>query len=69
MYDWFVGTQEGEWVSMAVRSDGSYGIPKDLIFSFPVTCSNGSYKIVQNLKVLNFFPELLIHVLINSQVG
>jgi len=50
MYDWFVGTPEGEWVSMAVRSDGSYGVPKDLIFSFPVSCSNGTYKIVQNLS-------------------
>jgi len=50
MFDWFNGTNPGEYVSMAVRSDGSYGIPKDLIFSFPVECKGGKYKIVQNLS-------------------
>ncbi len=51
MKSWLLGTKEGEWVSMAVRSDGSYGVPEGLLFSFPVTCENGKYKIVQDLTV------------------
>lgn len=47
MRDWWVGTKPDEWVSMGVLSDGSYGIPKDLVFSFPVTIKNGQYQIVQ----------------------
>ncbi|OAD62736.1 Malate dehydrogenase, cytoplasmic [Eufriesea mexicana] len=47
MRDWWVGTKPGEWISMGVLSDGSYGIPKDIVFSFPVTVENGQYKIVQ----------------------
>lgn len=47
MRDWWHGTKPNEWVSMGVRSDGSYGIPKDIVFSFPVTISNKQYKIVQ----------------------
>lgn len=45
-----VGTQHGEIVSMGVMSDGSYGIPKGINFSFPVTCVNGKWTIVQGLK-------------------
>lgn len=45
--DWWMGTKPGQWVSMGVLSDGSYGIPKDIVFSFPVTIENGQYKIVQ----------------------
>ncbi|CAL7934257.1 unnamed protein product [Xylocopa violacea] len=51
MRDWWMGTKPGEWVSMGVMSDGSYGIPKDIIFSFPVTIENGQYKIVQGLSI------------------
>jgi len=51
MYDWCVGTNPNEYVSMAVVSDGSYDIPKGIVFSFPVTCKNGEYKIVQGFKV------------------
>ncbi|XP_034174460.1 malate dehydrogenase 1 [Osmia lignaria lignaria] len=51
MRDWWVGTKPGEWVSMGVLSDGSYGIPKDLVFSFPVTIQNGQYQIVQGLPI------------------
>ena len=47
--DWLFGTVQGEFVSMAVVSDGSYGIPKDIVFSYPVTCSQGKWSIVQNL--------------------
>jgi len=52
--DWVLGTPEGEWVSMAVPSDGSYGIEKGLIYSYPVTCKNGKYQIVQGLKIDDF---------------
>jgi len=54
MRDWVHGTREGEFVSMAVSSDGSYGIPAGLIFSFPCTCSNGEYHIVQGLGISDF---------------
>lgn len=54
MRDWWVGTKPGEWVSMGVLSDGSYGIPKDIVFSFPVTIENGQYKIVQGLSINDF---------------
>ncbi|KAN0023893.1 hypothetical protein ACTFIV_008283 [Dictyostelium citrinum] len=49
--DWLLGTKDGEHVSMAVYSDGSYNVPKGLIFSFPVTCRNGQWTIVQGLKI------------------
>ena len=45
---------EDDWVSMGVPSDGSYGIPKGLIFSFPVTCKGGDYQIVQGLEFDEF---------------
>ena len=51
MQDWVFGTPEGNWVSMGVPSDGSYDIPAGVIFSFPVTCQNGQYKIVQGLEL------------------
>jgi len=49
LHDWLVGTPPGEFVSMAVYSDGSYGIAKDIVFSFPVTCKGGSWTIVPNI--------------------
>jgi malate dehydrogenase len=48
---WVLGTPEGDWVSMAVPSDGSYGVPEGLISSFPCTCVNGEYSIVQGLDI------------------
>lgn len=48
---WILGTPQGEWVSMAVPSDGSYGVPKEIVYSFPCTTSNGHYQIVQGLKL------------------
>jgi malate dehydrogenase len=48
---WVAGTADGDWTSMGIPSDGSYGIPKDLMFSFPVTCQNGEYSIVQGLSI------------------
>ena len=54
MRDWALGTKDNDWVSMAVPSDGSYGINEGIIYSFPVTCHNGSYSIVQNLEIDEF---------------
>jgi len=51
---WVQGTPEGDWVSMAITSDGSYGVPEGLMSSFPVTCSDGSYSIVQGLDLNDF---------------
>jgi malate dehydrogenase len=54
MRSWILGTAPGEWVSMAVCSDGSYGIPQGIMYSFPVTIANGEWKIVQGLKIDDF---------------
>ena len=51
MHDWALGTAEGDWVSMGVVSDGSYGAPEGLIYSFPCTCAGGEYRIVQGLEI------------------
>lgn len=59
MRDWVLGTPKGEYVSMAVVSDGSYGIPKGLVFSFPVTAENQKWKIVQGLEVDDFMRSKL----------
>jgi malate dehydrogenase len=48
---WSLGTPDGDWVSMAVPSDGSYGVPEGIISSFPCTCTNGDYSIVQGLDI------------------
>jgi malate dehydrogenase len=52
--DWLLGSAEGDWVSMAVRSDGSYGVPEGLISSFPVTTKDGDWSIVQGLEIDEF---------------
>ncbi|MDQ1366429.1 MAG: malate dehydrogenase, partial [Acidimicrobiaceae bacterium] len=52
--DWVCGTPEGDWVSMAVVSDGSYGVPEGLVSSFPVTTSGGEYRVVEGLDVGEF---------------
>jgi malate dehydrogenase len=51
---WALGTPEGDWVSMGIPSDGSYGVPEGIISSFPVTCSGGEYTIVQGLDIDDF---------------
>ena len=48
---WSLGTPEGDWVSMGVPSDGSYGVPEGIISSFPCVCSDGKYEIVQGLEI------------------
>src|SRR5260370_349233 len=57
VHDWMLGTPPGDWVSMAVTSDGSYGIPEGVIYSYPVTCKNGEYSIVQGLSINDFSRE------------
>jgi malate dehydrogenase len=54
VHDWVLGTPAGDWVSMAIPSDGSYGVEEGLISSFPVTCSGGTYEIVQDLEINEF---------------
>jgi malate dehydrogenase len=57
MRDWTLGTAEGDWVSMAVPSDGSYGISEGVIYSYPCVCKNGRYEIVQGLPIDDFSRE------------
>lgn len=57
MRSWALGTAEGDWVSMGVYSDGSYGITEGLIYSFPCTCTNGDWQIVQGLEINDFSRE------------
>ncbi len=59
MRDWAHGTKNGDWVSMAVPSDGSYGSPEGVYFSYPVRCSDGAYEIVQGLELDDFSREKL----------
>ncbi|CAH0386086.1 unnamed protein product [Bemisia tabaci] len=59
MKDIWQGTKPGEWVSMAVLSDGSYGVPKDVMFSFPVQIQNKEWKIVQGLELDDFSKSKL----------
>nr|HMS62532.1 malate dehydrogenase [Solirubrobacteraceae bacterium] len=54
MRDWVLGTPEGDWVSMSIPSDGSYGVPEGIISSFPCTCSGGDFQIVQGLEIDDF---------------
>lgn len=55
--DWVRGSAEGDWVSMAVPADGSYGISEGVIYSYPVTCRNGEYQIVKGLEIDAFSRE------------
>jgi len=57
MKSWAMGTAKGNWVSMAIPSDGSYGIEPGVIFGYPVTCENGQYKIVQDLPISDFSQQ------------
>ncbi|HPI59360.1 malate dehydrogenase [Zoogloea sp.] len=60
--DWVLGSN-GEWVTMGIPSDGSYGIPEGIIYGFPVTTENGEYKIVQGLEIDQFSRERMTHTL------
>ena len=54
VHDWVFGTKKNDWTSMGIPSDGSYGIPEGVIYSYPVVCANGSYKIFQGLEINEF---------------
>ena len=54
MRDWVLGTPDGDWVSMAVPADGSYGVDAGVIYSYPVRCSGGDYEVVQGLDIDDF---------------
>jgi malate dehydrogenase len=55
--DWAMGTPEGDWVSMSVPADGSYGIEPGIIYSYPCVCRGGDYEIVQGLEIDEFSRE------------
>ena len=57
--NWVQGTPAGDWVSMCVPSDGSYGVPAGLISSFPCTCANGEYSIVQGLPINDYSRKMI----------
>jgi malate dehydrogenase len=57
MRTWTLGTAEADWVSMAVPSDGSYGIAEGVIYSMPCTCADGDYRVVQGLDIDEFSRE------------
>ncbi len=57
VHDWVLGTPEGDWVSMGVPSDGSYGIAEGIVSGVPCTCSGGEYEIVQGLEIDDFSRE------------
>lgn len=57
MHDWALGTPDGDWVSMGIPADGSYGIDPGIVYSFPVRCKNGQYEIVQGLSIDDFSRE------------
>jgi len=59
MRNWVQGTPAGDWVSMSVPSDGSYDVPAGLISSFPCTCLNGEYSIVQGLPINDFSRKMI----------
>jgi len=52
--DWISGSRDGDWVTMGVPSDGSYGIPQGVIYGYPVTCRNGSYQVVKGVEISEF---------------
>ena len=57
VHDWLGGTPAGDWVSMAVPSDGSYGVAEGILSGFPVNCSGGDYTIVEGLEIDSFSRE------------
>jgi malate dehydrogenase len=67
MHDWALGTN-GKWVTMGIASDGQYGIPKDVMFGFPVTCSGGKYSLVEGLSI-DAFSQERIKVTLDELLG
>ncbi|HSI49342.1 MAG TPA: malate dehydrogenase [Ideonella sp.] len=66
MRDWALGTN-GKWVTMGIPSNGEYGIPKEIMFGYPVTCENGEYKIVEGLEIDAFSQECINKTLAELQ--
>ncbi len=66
MRDWALGSN-GKWVTMGVPSNGEYGIPKDVMFGFPVTTENGKYKIVEGLAIDEFSQKCIDKTLAELQ--
>ncbi|MDT7516121.1 malate dehydrogenase [Rhodoferax mekongensis] len=66
MRDWALGTS-GKWVTMGIPSNGEYGIPKEVMFGYPVTCANGEYKIVEGLEIDAFSQECINKTLAELQ--
>ncbi|MQA74212.1 MAG: malate dehydrogenase [Solirubrobacterales bacterium] len=60
VHDWMLGTRDGDWVSMAVPSDGSYDVPEGLVAGFPVTCSGGEWSLVGGLEIDAFSRERIL---------
>jgi malate dehydrogenase len=60
MRSWALGTADGDWVSMAIPADGSYGIGEGVIYSFPCVCKGGKYEIVQGLPIDEFSREKML---------
>ena len=58
MRDWALGTH-GKWVTMGIPSQGWYGIPKDIMFGFPVTCANGQYQVIEGLEIDAFSQQCI----------
>jgi len=54
MRDWTFGTREGDWISMGIPADGSYGIAEGVLYGYPVTCKNGKYEIVKGIDISDF---------------
>ena len=54
VHDWILGTPAGDWVSMAIPSDGSYGVEEGIVSGFPVTCAGGAIEIVEGLDINDF---------------
>jgi len=54
IHDWVLGTRDGDWISMGVPSDGSYGIPEGVLYGYPVTCKGGKYEVVKGIEVSEF---------------
>jgi malate dehydrogenase len=54
IHTWVLGSRENDWVSMAIPSDGSYGIPEGVVYSYPVVCKDGRYSIVKGLDISEF---------------
>jgi len=54
MHDWVLGSADGDYVSMGIPSDGSYGVEEGVISSFPVVCRDGNHEIVQGLEIEDF---------------